>query len=110
MGRKGRPRKADKDKRKAVTISISHFECEVIDAIATMDDISRSEVVSALIQTAGFLKAGILEGNTIKMHIQDNQRFKLPKTGLMVCNPYRKDGKVCQNQACQSAYVAEGIL
>jgi metal-responsive CopG/Arc/MetJ family transcriptional regulator len=105
---KGRPIKPDKDKKKAVSISISPFELEILNNIAAMDNISRSEVISALIQSAGFLKAGIIDGHETKPHI-GNQKYKLRKTGLYACNPHSLKG-MCQHSACEAAYRKEGLL
>jgi len=108
MGRpKGRPIKPDAKKKKAVSISISLFELEILNNIAAMDGISRSEVIRGLIQTAGFLKAGIIDGHESKPHI-GVQKYRLKKTGLYTCNPHLSKG-MCQHSACEAAYRAEGL-
>ena len=109
MGRpKGRPIKPDAKKKKAVSISISPFELEILNNIAAMDNISRSEVISGLIQSAGFLKAGIIDGHETKPHI-GHQKYKLKKSGLYACNPHSLKG-VCKHSACEAAYRQEGLL
>jgi len=109
MGRpKGRPIKPDAKKKKAVSISLSPFEVEILNNIAAMDNISRSEVVSALIETAGFLKAGIIDGHETKPHV-GNQKYRLKNSGLYACNPHSLKG-MCEHSACQAAYRTEGLL
>ena len=109
MGRKtGRPIVPDAKKKKAVSISISLFELEILNNIAAMDGISRSEVISGLIQSAGFLKAGIIDGHETKPHL-GYQKYKLKKSGLYACNPHLLKG-LCQHSACQAAYRQEGLI
>lgn len=110
MGRKkGRPRLADNEKKRTVSVSITQFQLQTLDAIATMDDCSRSEVLQALIEGAGFLKAGIIHGSEIKSHVSEYQTWIGPKTGRRACNPSNING-ICQNQACQAIYEKEGVL
>ena len=92
----GRPRVSDGAKKRSVSISITPFQLQTLDAIATMDNCSRSEVLQALIEGAGFLKAGIIDGSE-------------PRSGKMACNPNHKDGR-CQNSACEAIYDYEGLL
>ena len=108
MGRPtGRPIKPDSKKKKAVSISISPFELEILNNIAAMDNISRSEVISGLIASAGFLKAGIIDGHQTTPH-KGTQGYKLPKSGLYACNPYLLKGR-CEHSACEAAYRQEGL-
>ena len=110
MGKKrGRPRLPDSTKNRTVSISITPFQLQTLDAIATMDDCSRSEVLRALIEGAGFLKAGIIHGSEIKAHVSEYQTWIGPKTGRRACNPRNING-ICQNQACQAIYSKEGVV
>ena len=105
----GRPRVSDGAKKRSVSISITPFQLQTLDAIATMDNCSRSEVLQALIEGAGFLKAGIIDGSEIKKHISTHQNWRGPRSGKMACNPNHKDGR-CQNSACEAIYDYEGLL
>jgi hypothetical protein len=105
---RGRPRKLE-NKKRTVSISITPFQLHTLDAIATMDNCSRSEVLQTLIESAGYLKAGILSGDGIKPHKSEHQKWMGPKTGRFACNPHLIDG-MCENQTCQAVYSAEGLL
>ena len=105
---RGRPRLDENDKKRSVSISITPFQLHCLDSIATMDDCSRSEVIAALIEGAGYLKAGILEGDTVKMHVSEYQTWIGPKTGRRACNPNNIAG-VCKNHACEAVYRQEGV-
>ena len=108
MGKKiGRPIKPDAKKKKAVSISITPFELEILNNLAAMDNISRSEVISGLISSAGFLQAGIIDGHETKEH-KGNQGYQLPKSRLYACNPYLLKGR-CEHPACETAYLKEGL-
>ena len=109
MGRKGRPRLKENSKKRTVSISITPFQLQTLDAIATMDNCSRSEVLQVLIEGAGFLKAGIIDGSEIKPHVSEYQTWIGPKTGRRACNPSNVHG-MCQNQACQAIYDKEGLI
>ena len=105
----GRPRVSDDAKKRSVSISITPFQLQTLDAIATMDNCSRSEVLQVLIEGAGFLKAGIIDGSEIKPHVSEYQTWIGPKTGRRACNPSNING-MCQNQACQAIYDKEGLI
>jgi len=110
MGRKkGRPTKPDHEKKRSVSISLTRVQLEILDAIAERDNCNRSDVLSDLIQSAGFERAGVLDLGEIKEHISEHQRWIGPKTKQYACNPSNVYG-MCQNVACQAIYSKEGLL
>ena len=103
---RGRPIVPDEKKHRTVSISISPLQLQILNELCKMNDLSRSEVLRGLIEGAGFLEAGIIGG--VEDHL-GNQKYKMPKSGLMACNPYSLKGE-CQNDACQAVYSKERRL
>jgi len=94
------------EKKRTVSISITPFQLQILDQLCKMNDLSRSEVLRGLIEGAGFLELGVL--GKVEPHL-GSQKFKMPKSGLMACNPYSLKGE-CQNDACQAVYSKERRL
>lgn len=110
MGRKkGRPTKPDHEKKRSVSISLTRVQLEILDAIAERDNCNRSDVLTDLIQGAGYTRAGIIQANETNGHRSKYQNWIGPKTGLRACNPNNVNGK-CKNVACQAIYSKEGVL
>ena len=107
MANRGRPRKANDEKNRTISISVTPLQLQILEQISKMNDLSRSEVLRGLIEGAGFLECGIVGG--VEPHLQQHQKYKLEKTKLMVCNPYTGKG-FCQSSACQAAYKKEGVI
>lgn len=94
------------EKKRTVSISITPFQLQILDQLCKMNDLSRSEVLRGLIEGAGFLELGVV--GKVEPHL-GSQKFKMPKSGLMACNPYSLKGE-CQNSACQAVYAKERRL
>jgi len=107
MANRGRPRKDNADKLRTVSISVTPLQLQILEQICTMNDMSRSEVLRGLIEGAGYLECGIVGG--VEPHLLQYQKYKLKKTGLMVCNPYTGKG-FCKSSACEAAYKKEGLI
>lgn len=107
--RRGRPTKPDHEKKRSVSISLTRVQLEILDAIAERDNCNRSDVLSDLIQSTGYIKAGIIEADETNGHISKYQTWTGPKTELKACNPNNVYGK-CKNVACQAVYSKEGLL
>ena len=107
MTKRGRPRKKHDDKMRVITISISPLQFQIIDKLCETNDVSRSELMRGLIESAGTLELGIVGG--VNDHIMPVQMFRLPKTGGRVCNPHSPKG-FCKNSRCEALYKKEGLL
>jgi len=99
----GRPIKPDDKKKKVVSISLDPLHLSLLDQLAAFDDVTRSQMVRALIEGAGIL-GGFQVGN--EEH-KGNQDYKFP-SGRRACNPHLLRGR-CQNSACEATYRQEGL-
>lgn len=105
--KRGRPRKKHEDKMRVITISISPLQFQIIEKLCDKNEVTRSEMIRALIEGAGYLELGVVGG--VHPHAMMNQNYVLPKTKIKACNPYSKRG-FCLNSACQAAYKKEGLV
>lgn len=104
---RGRPQKDHNDKMRTVTISITPLQFQILNKLSEKNKVSRSEMVRAMIEGAGYLELGVVGG--VHEHIMPVQSYRLPKTGGFVCNPHSIKG-MCQNSACEALYKKEGLL
>jgi len=104
---RGRPRKPHDQKLRVVSVSITPLQVQILEQLCTRNDVSRSEMIRALIEGAGYLELGVVGG--VHPHIQMKQNYTLQKSGLQACNPHSKRGE-CLNSACQAAYKKERAL
>jgi len=105
MKHKGRPALPDEKKKRSVSISITPLNLQILRKICEEDGSSRSEAIGKLIENSGYLELGITGG--IAEHILPWQKYKLKKTGIMVCNPYNKGP--CSHPSCERGYTLEGL-
>lgn len=103
---RGRPRKGNNEKKRVVSISISPLQLNILEALCERNNVTRSEMIRALIDGAGYLELGVVGG--VHPHI-GGQRYLLKESGLYACNPYHLKG-MCQNSACEAAYKKEGLI
>ena len=104
---RGRPRKDHSEKLRVVSVSITPLQVQILEHLCQRNDVSRSEMVRALIEGAGYLELGVVGG--VHPHISMKQNYTLQKSGLQACNPHSKRG-MCLNSACQAAYKKEREL
>lgn len=104
---RGRPRKGNDEKKRVVSISISPLQLQILEALCERNNVTRSEMMRALIDGAGYLELGVVGG--VQPHIMPVQTYVLKHTGLLACNPHSKKG-YCQHSQCQAAYEKEGLI
>jgi hypothetical protein len=107
MANRGRPRKANDDKKRVISISITPLQLNILEHLCQRNDVTRSEMVRAMIEGAGYLELGVVGG--VQPHIMPVQTYILPQTGFAVCNPYSPKG-FCENDECQGKYQKEGLI
>ena len=103
----GRPRKKHDVKKRVVSISITPLQIQILEELCVRNNVSRSEMIRALIEGAGFLELGVV--GDVHPHIMLSQGYTLKETGSKVCNPYSKRG-YCLNDECQGKYIKEGLI
>ena len=116
----GRPRKPNLEKKRTISISITPLEMQILDTLCLQNDVSRSALLSKMIEAAGFLELGVT--GATKEHIGTPRPLRVRKvmpngqmgqwvvkSKIKACNPYGLEGK-CQNDACQAAYKKEGVV
>ena len=116
----GRPRKPNLEKKRTISISITPLEMQILDTLCLQNDVSRSALISKMIEAAGFLELGVT--GATKEHIGTPRPLRVAigsrpdgttnwRVGVksLACSPYGLEGK-CQNDACQAAYEKEGVL
>ena len=93
---------------------------QILDTLCLQNDVSRSALISKMIEAAGFLELGVT--GATKEHIGTPRPLRIqigvrpdgtPKwrntVAVFACSPYGLEGK-CQNDACQAAYKKEGVI
>lgn len=97
----GRPITPDDKKKKVVSISLDPLHLSLLDQMAAFDNVTRSQLVRALIEGAGIL-GGYQIGSEAHAGTQ-NYKFA---SGRRACNPHLLKGR-CQNSACEAVYAKE---
>jgi hypothetical protein len=110
----GRPRKPNLEKKRTISISITPLEMQILDTVCVQNDVSRSALITSMIEAAGFLELGVT--GATKEHIGTPRPLRTKQMGTwrvfpktLACNPYGLEGE-CQNDACQAAYRKEGVV
>lgn len=102
----GRPAKPDEKRKKVISISLDLADIAIIDALGGFHEHTRSQTVRKLIRDAKLINSAIVTEED--QHL-GNEGYKLPKSGLMACNPYMMKGR-CNHPVCQDAYRQEGLI
>ena len=116
----GRPRKPNLEKKRTISISITPLEMQILDTLCVQNNVSRSALITSMIEAAGFLELGVTGATkehigtprplrvAIGMKADNTPKWRVCLTTL-ACSPYGESGE-CQNDACQAAYRKEGVV
>jgi len=102
-----RPSKPPDQRKQAVTISLSPSTLVILDNLARVQKMNRSQVIDSMLKAKGFNDLGMkaLEGHTAEYQVWTP---KGKEDDPKACTPYHKDGK-CKHQACVGLYSRWGI-